>query len=500
MNQLQKNRPILPLVTLTAVAMLLSFIYSCQQIEFDTGSAVDLRFSTDTLTFDTVFTQVGSTTRYFKIHNESNRFARIDEIRLGSESSAFRINADGYQGPVIRDLEIPPEDSVYVFVEVTVDPNQPLSVSPFIIEEKIEVVTGAESSEVVVNAWGQNANYIPSIKGAKRQVLITCDMNTWTWDDPKPYVIYGVVIIDSCTLEIPAGTDVYVHGGTVFNGGQSYNDGVLFIAKNGSLQIRGTSDEPVTFQSDRLEADYQDRIAQWGRIQLGAESKNNVISHARLQHANVGVLIDSLAQLDIDHTVIGFNGGASLAAFKGLVTGYNNLFHSSAGYNLRIDFGGYYRFDYCTFANVGFGEAAVGLSNFFCFKRDGPQCLDGQVSVLNLEIRNSILYSSQNDALTMINRAKDPSYFRVGFKHSLIRLDNLIDEDQFPNFLKDNPTVTDFDYGAPIFRDTEKYDFSLDSLSIARELAVPINGITDDILGRIRNLDSPDAGAYELQE
>src|SRR5690606_26011086 len=306
----------------------------------------------------------------------------------------------------------------YVFVEVTVDPDQPLSVSPFIIEEKIEIVTGSESSEVIVNAWGQNANYIPSLKGAKRQVLITCDMNTWTWDDPKPYVIYGVVIIDSCTLEIPAGTDVYVHGGTVFSGGQSYNDGVLFIGKNGTLKISGTQEDPVTFQSDRLEEDYQDKIAQWGRIQLGAESKGNVISHARLRHANVGVLVDSLAELSIDHTEIGFNGGASLAAFKGIVTGYNNLFHSAAGYNLRVDMGGYYRFDYCTFANVGFGEEAVNLANYFCYKQENRQCVDGRVSILNLEIRNSILYSSQSDALSMINATpEDPDYFKVEFKN-----------------------------------------------------------------------------------
>lgn len=479
------------------MALLLGYLQSCQKIEFDTGSSVDLRFSTDTLTFDTVFTQVGSTTRYFKIYNDGDKFARVDEVRLGGESSVFRINVDGYQGPVIRDLEIPPEDSVYVFVEVTVDPDQPVSVSPFIIAENMEIITGNESSTVVLNAWGQNANYIPSVKGAGRQVLITCDMNTWTWDDPKPYVLYGVVIIDSCTLEIPAGTDVYVHGGSVFSQGQSYNDGVLFIGKNASLQVKGSQENPVTFQSDRLESDYQDRIAQWGRIQLGAESKNNVITHARLRHANIGVLVDSLAELEIDHTIIGYNGTASLAAFRGLVTGYNNLFHSAAGYNLRVDFGGYYRFDYCTFANVGFGEEAVDLTNYFCFKQENDQCVDARASVLNLEIRNSILYSSKTDALTMVDATDDADFFRVDFKNSLIRVDELLGEKQFPNFLEDYPTVTNYQFGTPLFRDTENYNFELDSTSIARDIAVPIPGVTTDLVGNERDPISPDAGAYE---
>src|SRR5690606_33544670 len=66
MNRLQKNKPYLYLFWIGTVAMLLGVFHSCQKIEFDTGSAVDIRFSTDTLTFDTVFTQVGSTTGFSK--------------------------------------------------------------------------------------------------------------------------------------------------------------------------------------------------------------------------------------------------------------------------------------------------------------------------------------------------------------------------------------------------------------------------------------------------
>ncbi len=499
MNRHQKNKPLVALFWATLICLLWTGLHSCQKIEFDTGTSVQLSFSTDTLTFDTVFTSVGSTTRYFKIYNEGDKFARIDEVRLGDEASMFRINVDGYPGPVVRNLEIPPRDSVYVFVEVTVDPDQPLSVSPFVIEENLEVLTGGSTQGVILHAWGQNANYIPNVYGARRQVLITCEMNTWTWDDPKPYVLYGVVIIDSCTLEIPAGTQVYVHGGSVISGGQSYNDGVLLIGQNASLQIKGTLDQPVTFQSDRLERDYQERIAQWGRIQLGAGSKNNVISHARLRHANIGVLVDSLAELTIDNTIIGFNGTASLAAFRGIITGYNNVFHSAAGYNFRADFGGYYRFDYCTFANVGIGEEAVGVTNYFCYARDNGQCVDARASVLNMEIRNSILYSSKSDALTMIDATEDPDFFRVSFKNSLLRVQELLNKDRFPTFLADHPTLTRYEFGEPVFRDTEKYDFSLDSLSVAREIAKPIPGIDQDILGKNRHPVTPDAGAYELQ-
>lgn len=474
------------------------WFHACQEIRFDTGSAVNIGFSTDTLSFDTVFTEVGSTTKYFKIYNHSNHFARIDRIEIRNASSRFRINVDGYQGPVVKDLEIPPKDSAYVFVEVTVDPDQPLSESPFVIEDELQVLRGDRVSAVTLTAWGQNANYIPRLDGARKQVLVTCDMNTWTWDDPKPYVIYGVLIVDSCTLEIPAGARVYVHGGKVFQGGSSYNDGVLYIGKNGKLKISGTAEQPVTFQTDRLEKDYQDRIGQWGRIHLAAESKGNVISHARLHHANIGVLVDSMAEVFIDHSIIGFNGNSSIAAFKGSVYAQNSLFHTAAGYNLRVDFGGNYDFDYCTFANIGFGQEAVGVTNYFCFARDGDQCTDGRASVLNLTMRNSILYSSKSDALVLADATDDPSYFRTRFENTVIRLDRLLNKDQYPDFLRDHPTVVQYHPGDPLFSDPSEYDFELDSISVARGIGVPLQGIPSDLNGKIRDSNHPDAGAFEF--
>lgn len=477
---------------------MLAGLYSCQEVRFDTGSDVKISFSSDTLSFDTVFTEVGSTTRYFKIYNKSKHYARIDRVELREPSGKFRINTDGYSGPVIEDLEIPPNDSVYVFVEVTVDPDDPLSVSPFVIEDAVEFRYGDRSSSVILNAWGQNANYIPQVNGVRKQVLYSCDMQTWKWDDPKPYVIYGVVFVDSCTLELPPGTRVYVHGGTVYQRDGAYNDGVLYIGKNASLKIRGTQENPVTFQSDRLEKDYQDRVAQWGRIQLASESKGNEISHARLRHANIGLLVDSMAEVSIDHSVIGFNGGASLAGFRGIVRAQNSVFHTAAGYNLRVDLGGSYQFDYCTFANVGFGQEAVGVTNYFCYEEEGGQCVDPRVTLLDLRVRNSILYSSSADALTMVNGWKNLDYFQIDFQNSLIRMDQLLNSKRFPDFLEDFPSVVRYRTGEPLFKNSGEYDFMLDTTSVARGIGLPIPGIPDDLDGRPRDPAEPDAGAYEF--
>ena len=46
--------------------------------DFITDGSVELRFSLDTLRFDTVFTELGSATRYFKVYNPNSRPLRLD--------------------------------------------------------------------------------------------------------------------------------------------------------------------------------------------------------------------------------------------------------------------------------------------------------------------------------------------------------------------------------------------------------------------------------------
>ena len=75
-----------------------------------------LKFSNDTLTFDTVFTTLGSVTRYFKVENPLKEAIKIDEIRLsGLPGTQFRINVDCTPGTAIYDVEIPAQDYIYIF-------------------------------------------------------------------------------------------------------------------------------------------------------------------------------------------------------------------------------------------------------------------------------------------------------------------------------------------------------------------------------------------------
>jgi hypothetical protein len=178
---------------------------SCKKEKFLEG-VVNLGFSDDTIIFDTVFTTVGSTTKFFRVYNDYNQPVRISKIRLANGSSSyFRLNVDGIPGRSFDDVEIPAKDSIFIFVEVTVDPtsqNNPLIITDEII---FETGDGAGIQTVDLVAWGQDAYFYKPPSGSNGYVL-PCNL---ILANDKPHVFYGYAIVDSgCTMTIPAGTQL----------------------------------------------------------------------------------------------------------------------------------------------------------------------------------------------------------------------------------------------------------------------------------------------------
>ena len=102
-----------------SVLFILMVMAGCQKENYLRDANAKLDFSVDTLLFDTVFTTIGTVTRKFKVYNKHNQDLLISSISLaGGQSSAFRINADGRQGPSITDIQLAANDSLYIFVEI----------------------------------------------------------------------------------------------------------------------------------------------------------------------------------------------------------------------------------------------------------------------------------------------------------------------------------------------------------------------------------------------
>ena len=476
-------------------------IHACSPERFYTEPDAMIGFSTDTLRFDTVFTQKGSATRILKIYNPYDRSLIIERIYVASgAASQFRLNIDGLPGNEGDNYNIAPNDSMYIFAEVTVDPDLPLSMSPFVLEDHIVFETNGNEQRVLLEAWGQNANYIPTFNAQGQQALLSCNLGEVVWGDPKPYVIYGVLAIDSCTLTIPEGAQLYVHGGFVrTTGNDFYNDGIIVTLRNGKLNIKGTRDNPVTIQSDRTESEFEFVPGQFSGIRLGSGSRGpHNIEYLDIRHGIVGVYADSAAVVNIKNSKFSYCSSAGLAGVHARINAENCLFHDNDGGAVAMIYGGNYDFRYCTFSNLNNTRDAIAAQNFICY--DPPSCTDAAYNPLNLEVVNSIIVNAGRDAIGLGNAAPDePNGFNYRFENCLVNVDELPRNERYLDFFDRCDPCTLMERGDPLFLDIEIDDFSLDTMSVARGLGKSIPGIQGDILGNMRKM-PPDVGCYEFIE
>ncbi|HLP94289.1 MAG TPA: right-handed parallel beta-helix repeat-containing protein [Saprospiraceae bacterium] len=486
------------IILFLSITLLLSF---CQKEKFTTDPADKLEFSTDTLRFDTVFTQVGSATRFFKIYNRHKESIRIGKIYLeNGANSRFNLNIDGISGDAQENLEIAPNDSMYVFAEVTINPND--QNSPFVVTENVVFETNGNVQTVVLEAFGQNANYLPSRFGAGAVVGYGCNGGEWVWDDPKPYVIYGVVVIDSCTVRIPKGTRVYVHGGLgkfVDDEGvtQRYNDGFLAFVGQGKLIVEGTPEEPVIFESDRLEPEFEEEAGQWTGIWLQSGSTGHNIDHCIIRNSVIGLRADSAVSLTLRNTQIYNTASSGLIGIHANITAENCLFHSNTGFGIQLEYGGNYSFDYCTVGSYGVDGEALRMGNALCLDAG---CETFVANKLSARFRNCILMGSRSDQITLFDRLEDPSQFEYKLTNCIVRVRDLIKDTAYPDFFDHCQPCINATSQDTIFLDVNKRDFHLDTLhSIANRYAVPIPGIVKDLDNKDRDAVTPDAGCYEIE-
>ncbi|MCC6257710.1 MAG: hypothetical protein IT254_05270, partial [Chitinophagaceae bacterium] len=102
----------------------LLFLNACKKDGFIGSPNASVSFSADTLKFDTVFTSTGSITQSFKIFNNNDQKIRFSEIRLmGGSASAYKININGNNTISAQNIELAANDSLYIFVNLRIDPS-----------------------------------------------------------------------------------------------------------------------------------------------------------------------------------------------------------------------------------------------------------------------------------------------------------------------------------------------------------------------------------------
>jgi hypothetical protein len=251
----------------------------------------------------------------------------------------------------------------------------------------------------------------------------------------------------------------------------------------------GTEAEPVLIASDRTEEEFFDVGGQYSGIRLGARTGPNNISHAQIRNGIVGVFVDSLATLNIDHTEIAFTSSAGIVGFAANVNASNISVHSNGGGALQAILGGRYRIDYSTLVNYGSRNPAVIITNGFQ--------VDNQtffVNQLDAIFRNSIIFGSLNDEFAVTD-FDSPDLLDYQLTNCILKSTDVpVDRPEF-----DGNCATCFfpPRDSALFLNVQADSFQLDTLSFAQGRALPIMGITDDLIGNDRDAVAPDVGAYE---
>jgi hypothetical protein len=309
-----------------------TLIYSCQKEKFVTSPQAILYTSTDSLYFDTVFVTKGSITQSFKIFNGNEQKLLLSGVKLvGGAASPFKININGTPGPEVNNLTVDANDSIYVFVQVDINPSS--GNLPYLVEDSILISYNGNQQYVKLSAYGQNAHFLNNI---------TLVGNT-TWTDTLPYVIIGGLLVDSnSTLSIQAGTRIYLHA-----------DAPLLVA--GTLVANGTKTDSIVFNDDRLDPDYSDLPASWPGIYFTTSSKDNFLRHAIIKNAYQGIIcqgptVDANPKLYMTQCIINNIYDAGLLAINSNISA-NNCLISNCGSNINITLGGIYQFIFLTVAS-----------------------------------------------------------------------------------------------------------------------------------------------------
>ncbi len=438
---------------------------------------------------------MGSMTKVFLIRNNSDETVNLDRVYIPSGTNGpYKFNVNGYPGPSVSDLELEAHDSMYVFVEVTLDPNG--GTNPLIVEDSIvvEYNNNANYARAMLVAFGQDAIYYyptDTLSSGLQYSIIPC--NT-VWGPGKPIVVVGYAVVDSaCSLTILPGTQVHFYG-----------NGSLWVYQYATLQVLGEKHNPVVFQGTRLEFAYRDVPGQWDRILINEGSTNNIIRNAIIKNAFIGLQLDDFTALATYNTstpkkVVLENVRIENMSAVGIfsrqynVEGYNVLINNCGQYCAAFTYGGDIQFYQSTFANYWNGSIRNFPSLFFnnyYIDANGTHNDD-----LNFQFNNGIVYGSVLSEVDF--DSVTTAAFNYNFTHSLLRLD----EDMPTPAVHYTNVVKNQD---PEFTDDFHGDYTIKTGSAAINIGNPsfVATFSDKLMFDLKGSNrlasgNPDVGAFE---
>lgn len=494
---------------------------SCRKDFETTPSTGNLEFSKQTVYLDTIFSNISSSTYMLKVYNRSGKDINIPSIRLAKADSKYRLMVDGMtgeggNGKFFPNVELLAKDSLFIFIETTVNIAQ-ANPTDFLYTDEIEFTSTAGTQKVNLVTLIQDAVFLYPAKnaqGVKEKLLLGIDeqgrevyVNGFELDaaDPvhgdefhftneKPYVIYGFAGVPAGKeLVIDPGARVHFHAesGIVVKPGGAVKIGEGWTPPS-DPELNPLENE-VVFEGDRLEPGFAETPGQWFAVWMLDGSSAN-INHLTLKNATIGMLIEK-ATATITNSQIYNCANVGLLGRSATMVSASNVVVNYAGQACVASIsGGNYDFRHCTFNN-NWGspdQVAVSMSNY---TRDADNLLiDGDLNMANFY--NCIIYGS-NRVQLFLDKGGDGNY-TTDFKNCLVKFNDAgtgIANDAWYDQVRDELDGNKLNLD-PLFNNRFANDLRIFEDSPAHTFPGVDVGVPNDILSNPRN-GVFDLGAYQ---
>lgn len=248
---------------------------SCIEDGVSTSASDQPVFSTDTVRMGSLLTLGPSPTSRFIVYNRHDKIMNISDIAFRDDDAGqFRINVDGMSGRRFSNVEIRPNDSIFVFVEATLSENG--RDVPVDVLAHIDFRVNGVTSSIPVKAQGQDVTRVSGDTRFSGETSLT---------PGKPYLVNdSLVVEEGAILTLPAGTRLLMHDKAE-------------IIVHGTLRVFGTVEKPVEITGDRsgfvaASIPYEVMSGQWGGIRFTPTSSANEIHHASIRNSEWGIILD----------------------------------------------------------------------------------------------------------------------------------------------------------------------------------------------------------------
>ena len=394
-------------------------ISSCINDDFTDSPSATLTFSTDTVNFGTVFTDLTTPTARLLVFNNNSKGVKISSIKFLDPDSHFKFNVDGVSGTEFTDVEIRGNDSIYIFIECFIEEDSSAELRK--VTDQLEFVTNGVTQLVEVEAWGWNV--------VRLNALTISEEMTMTAE--KPYIVFdSLVVAPDASLKIDPGAMVLFH------------DKAELVVR-GKIDARGAPEQMIQMRGDRLDdvlpdVGYDILAGQWKGVRICPESFDNRLEYVDMRSTIEGLQIDSCADLSrqkltLVNSWLHNSQSTVLNSEYAKVDAYGCCFSEAAEAVVRLT-GGEHEFVQCTIANyylfTSYGEANLAL--YHCFPDDQ---FSNDLPLMKASFKNGIIWGD----IGMPINTGDLTDTQVFLYNVLLKADGTNDDNFIDCIWNENP-------------------------------------------------------------